>query len=211
MPGPANTCPRPRARAHYRPRDRARLGRRAANRAHFALPLPPRAIASGLRPSGAPPRTTAKRNTTGSRPSAGKQLLAQTRRWDQVVRAIGRILKLPATGNDEMSLLRYWRRSKWDRERLAEIESFPRPHRDRRQHRARHASRPRLATLPKASSETSRSFGEDLQHELDRAFLDTLGRNIRYAARALRHKPGFTAVAGADAGPRHRSEHRPDF
>ena len=56
-------------------------------------------------------------------PVGRKQLLAQTTRWEQLVRAIGRILK-PASEYTLWALARFFRRAKWDRERLAEIESY---------------------------------------------------------------------------------------
>jgi len=80
---------------------------------------------------------------TGSRPAGRKQLVAHTSRWEQLVRAIGRVLR-PAGGVDAMAgdWLRRWtrflKREEWDQERAERNRSVSR-HRDRRKHFARYA------------------------------------------------------------------------
>src|SRR4029077_19363601 len=63
-----------------------------------------------------------------------KQLIAQTNRWEQLVRAIGRILRPAAErefGAEPMSIRRVFHREQRDAERAAEHESHPQIETDR--------------------------------------------------------------------------------
>lgn len=92
-----------------------------------------------------------------------------------------------------MGLQRFFRRSKWDRERLAEIESYVQIETDENIARG--------MNYDEAHAAARRKFGNNMQVREEIyamntvAFLDALARDVRYAFRALRHNPMFTAVA----------------
>ena len=92
-----------------------------------------------------------------------------------------------------MSWQRFLRRARWDRERRDEIDSYVQIETDANIARgmppevARHAARKKFGnpTLIREEIYGMNTIG----------VLDTLSRNVRYALRALRHNPTFTAVA----------------
>jgi predicted permease len=92
-----------------------------------------------------------------------------------------------------MSLGRFFRRAKWDRERLEEIESYVEIETEENIARGMHASKARAAALRKFGNSTR--IREEIYTMNTIAMLDTLGRDIRYELRTLRHNPVFTAVA----------------
>jgi len=87
----------------------------------------------------------------------------------------------------------YFRRSKWDRDRFEEIESYVRIETDENFARG---------MAPAAAYDAARKkFGnitlvrEEIYRMNTASFLDALNRNVRYGLRALRRNPTFTAVA----------------
>jgi putative ABC transport system permease protein len=92
-----------------------------------------------------------------------------------------------------MSWHRFFRRAKWDRERHAEIESYVQIEMDANVARglpleeARHAARTKFGnpTLVREEIYRMNTIG----------ILDIVGRDLRYAFRALRHSPMFTLIA----------------
>lgn len=92
-----------------------------------------------------------------------------------------------------MGLRRYLRRAHWDRERLAEIESYIQIETD---------EKIALGMTPaEAGAAARRKFGnptlvrEEIFNMNTITSLDDLVRDVRYALRALRHNPTFTLVA----------------
>jgi predicted permease len=92
-----------------------------------------------------------------------------------------------------MGLRRFIRRAKWDRERLAEIESYVQIETDENLARGmRHAE---------AHAAARRKFGnstlirEEIYSMNTVTFLDTLARDVRHEMRMLRRNPMFTSVA----------------
>jgi predicted permease len=92
-----------------------------------------------------------------------------------------------------MGWRRFLRRAKWDRERLEEIESYVQIETDENIARG--------MEYPEACAAARRKFGnrtlirEEIYTMNTIAFLDTLGRDVRYGLRTLRQNPTFTAVA----------------
>ena len=92
-----------------------------------------------------------------------------------------------------MGLERFFQRAKWDRERLAEIESYVQIETD--------DNLARGMSYEDALAAARRKFGNTTQirEEIYRmnsiASFDSLARHVRLALRALRHNPVFTAVA----------------
>ena len=92
-----------------------------------------------------------------------------------------------------MSWRRFFRRAKWDRERLREIESYVQIEADDNVARG--------MPYAEAHAAASRKFGnstlirEEIYSMNTISFLDALGRDVRYILRALRHHPMFTLVA----------------
>src|SRR5262249_52374233 len=106
---------------------------------------------------------------------------------------IGRSSRSAEGGVAHMRWLRFLRRAKWDRERLDEIESYLQiatdeyvahgmPHAE-----ARQAARKKLGN--------STLVREEIYRMNTIGLLDSLGRDVRYALRAVRHNPTFTAIA----------------
>jgi predicted permease len=92
-----------------------------------------------------------------------------------------------------MSLGRFFRRAKWDRERLAEIESYVQIETDENIARGMSEGEARSAARRKFGNSTR--IREEIYSMNTIAFLDTLGRDVRYGLRMLRRNPMFTAVA----------------
>src|SRR5581483_4610373 len=92
-----------------------------------------------------------------------------------------------------MGLGRFLRRTKWDRERSEEIESYLAIETDENLARG--------MSYEEADAAARRKFGNGavVREEIYRmntvAFLDTLARNLRHGLRALRRNPVFTVVA----------------
>jgi predicted permease len=92
-----------------------------------------------------------------------------------------------------MSLRRFFRRAKWDRERLEEIESYVQIETDDNVARGMPYSKARAAARRKLGNSTL--IREEIYSMNTIAFFDTLSRDLRYALRTLRHNPVFTVVA----------------
>src|SRR5580704_7505978 len=92
-----------------------------------------------------------------------------------------------------MALRRFFQRAKWDRERLDEIESYVQIETDENIARGMPSGEARAAARRKLGNSTR--IREEIYSMNTIAFLDTLGRDLRYGLRALRHNPMFTAVA----------------
>jgi predicted permease len=92
-----------------------------------------------------------------------------------------------------MSFGRFFRRAKWDRERLEEIESYVQIETEDNIARGMPATKARAAALRKFGNSTR--IREEIYTMNTIALLDTLGHDIRYELRTLRHNPVFTAVA----------------
>jgi predicted permease len=92
-----------------------------------------------------------------------------------------------------MSWRRFFRRTKWDRERHAEIESYVQIETD--------ANIARGMPLEEARHAARKKFGNPtlVREEIYRmntiGFLDALARSLRYSLRTLRQNPTFTAIA----------------
>jgi predicted permease len=92
-----------------------------------------------------------------------------------------------------MSWIRFLRRVTWDRERAAEIESYVAIETDENLSRGMAPEDARAAARRKFGNTTF--IREEIYHMNTIAFLDTLVRDLRYALRALRQNPTFTAAA----------------
>jgi len=92
-----------------------------------------------------------------------------------------------------MGMGRFFRRAKWDRERLEEIESYVRIETDENIARGMPAGEAQKAARRKLGNSTL--IREEIYTMNTVAFLDTIARDIRYGWRALRQNPLFTAVA----------------
>ncbi len=84
-------------------------------------------------------------------------------------------------------------RTKWDRERFEECESYVQMETDDNIARGMPDAEARAAARRKLGNTTQ--IREEIYRMNTVAFLDTLARDIRYGLRALRHNPMFTAVA----------------
>lgn len=84
-----------------------------------------------------------------------------------------------------MSLGRFFRRAKWDRERLEEIESYVEIETDDNIARGMPAGKARAAALRKFGNSTR--IREEIYTMNTIAFFDTLARDVRYELRTLRH------------------------
>ncbi|MGA2881975.1 MAG: ABC transporter permease [Bryobacteraceae bacterium] len=92
-----------------------------------------------------------------------------------------------------MGLQRFFRRAKWDRERLAEIESYEEIETDENIARGMPPEKARRAARKKLGNSTL--IREEIYRMNTIAFLDALSQNVRYGLRSLRHNPVFTVVA----------------
>ena len=92
-----------------------------------------------------------------------------------------------------MGWKRFLQRAKWDRERLQEIESHVEIETDENMDRGMPYAEARAAARRKFGNTTM--IREEIYGMNTIAFFDTLGRDVRYGLRALRHNPVFTAVA----------------
>ncbi|HXA66532.1 MAG TPA: ABC transporter permease [Bryobacteraceae bacterium] len=92
-----------------------------------------------------------------------------------------------------MGWKRFLQRAKWDRERLQEIESHVEIETDENMDRGMPYAEARAAARRKFGNTTM--IREEIYGMDTIAFFDTLGRDVRYGLRALRHNPVFTAVA----------------
>src|ERR1700722_4863266 len=92
-----------------------------------------------------------------------------------------------------MSLERFFRRAKWDRERLAEIESYVQIETDENIARGMPYNQARAAACRRFGNSTL--IREEIYTMNTIAFFDTLGRDLRYGLRMLRHNPVFTVAA----------------
>lgn len=88
---------------------------------------------------------------------------------------------------------RFFRRAKWDRERLEEIESYVQIEMDDNMARGMPHAEARAAARRKFGNSTL--IREEIYSMNTIAFFDTLSRDVRYGLRALRHNPVFTVVA----------------
>src|SRR5437867_2652674 len=92
-----------------------------------------------------------------------------------------------------MSWRRFLRRTKWDRERLEEIESYVQIETDENIARGMPDGEARAAARRKLGNSTL--IREEIYSMNTITFLDTLGRDVRFGLRMLRHNPTFTVVA----------------
>jgi predicted permease len=92
-----------------------------------------------------------------------------------------------------MGLGRFFRRAKWDRERLEEIESYVQMEMDDNIARGMSHAEARAAARRKLGNSTL--IREEIYSMNTIAFFDALGRDVRYGFRTLRHNPVFTVVA----------------
>lgn len=92
-----------------------------------------------------------------------------------------------------MGLGRFFRRARWDRERLEEIESYVQIETDENTARGMPDGEARAAAHRKLGNSTF--IREEIYGMNTIAFLDTLARDVRYGVRMLRHNPMFTGVA----------------
>jgi putative ABC transport system permease protein len=92
-----------------------------------------------------------------------------------------------------MSWSRFFRRAKWDRERLAEMESYIQIETDENVARGMTPKAARQAACRKLGNTTR--IREEIYRMNTIGFIDSLGRDLRYALRAMRRRPTFTAAA----------------
>jgi predicted permease len=92
-----------------------------------------------------------------------------------------------------MDFWRFFRRSKWDRERLAEIESYVQIETDENLARGMQYNEACEAARRKFGNSTL--VREEIYTMNTIALLDSVGHDVRYTLRTLRHNRMFTAVA----------------
>jgi predicted permease len=92
-----------------------------------------------------------------------------------------------------MGLGRFFKRAHWDRERLREMESYVQIETDENVARGMRYEDAQAAARRKFGNSTR--VREDIYRMNTITFFDTLGRDVRYGLRMLRHNPVFTGVA----------------
>ncbi|MGB9454802.1 MAG: ABC transporter permease [Bryobacteraceae bacterium] len=92
-----------------------------------------------------------------------------------------------------MSWRRFFRRERWDRERLEEIESYVEIETDENIARGMPHDEARAAARRKLGNSTL--IREQIYHMNTVSLLNTLARDARYGVRMMRRSPTFTAVA----------------
>jgi predicted permease len=91
-----------------------------------------------------------------------------------------------------MSLRRFFRRSQWDTERAAELESYLQIETDRNVEAGMSPADARAAAYRKLGN--SARIRETIYEMNSISFIDTLWRDLRFSFRSLRKRPGFTIV-----------------
>jgi predicted permease len=92
-----------------------------------------------------------------------------------------------------MGWSRFFRRARWDRDRLEEMESYVQIETDGNISRGMPFEQARAAALRKLGNSTR--IREEIYRMNTISFLDTLGRDVRYGVRTLRRNPMFAIVA----------------
>src|SRR5262245_47918243 len=92
-----------------------------------------------------------------------------------------------------MGWTRFFRRAKWDRERLAEIESYIQIETDENMARGMTPSAARQAAYRKLGNTTR--IREEIYTMNTIGFLDSLVRDLRYSFRAMWRRPTFMVAA----------------
>src|SRR5579864_8515267 len=91
-----------------------------------------------------------------------------------------------------MSLLRFFRRKKWDTERAAELDSYLQMETDRNVETGMSQADARAAAYRKLGNPAR--IRETIYEMNSISVLDTLWRDLRFSLRSLRKRPGFTIV-----------------
>jgi hypothetical protein len=92
-----------------------------------------------------------------------------------------------------MGWIRFFRRAKWDRDRNEELESYIQIETDENMARGMTPHAARAAAYRKLGNRTR--IREEIYTMNTIGFIESLGRDLRYAFRALRRRPTFTAAA----------------
>src|SRR5437667_2869620 len=105
-----------------------------------------------------------------------------------------------------MGWRRFLRRAQWDRERAKELESCLQIETDENIARGMSAAEAGEAAQKKLGN--TLRIREEIYQMNTIGFLDSLGRDLLYALRAMRHKPHVHGGRRADSRARHWREHR---
>jgi predicted permease len=92
-----------------------------------------------------------------------------------------------------MAWVRFFRRARWDRERLEELDAYVQMETDDNVARGMPPKAARAAAHRKLGNSTL--IREEIYRMNTIGFIDSLIRDVRYGLRALRHNPVFTVVA----------------